>query len=162
MKEGRDGPGNPAPPGQRGGMGVKRKTLSRKVRQQVYEKYDGHCAYCGCELAYKDMQVDHVDPCYRNDPESKTGNEVKKSADELNQLDNLMPSCRMCNFYKGTGNPEMFRDKLQECLLPNTIRPFQFRLAQKYGLVEVHEKPIRFYFEEVEERRKDESPDHSA
>ena len=143
-------------------MGVKRKTLSRKVRQQVYEKYDGHCAYCGCELAYKDMQVDHVDPCYRNDPESKTGNEVKKSADELNQLDNLMPSCRMCNFYKSVSTLEAFRKRLQETLLPNVERPFQFRLAQKYGLVEVHEKPIRFYFEEVEERRKDESPDHSA
>ena len=126
---------------------MKRKSISKKTRMAVYEKYHGHCAYCGCELAYKDMQVDHVDPCYRNDPESKTGNEVKKSADELNQLDNLMPSCRMCNFYKGTGTPEMLRNKLQECLLPNTIRPFQFRLAQKYGLVEVHEKPIRFYFE---------------
>lgn len=141
---------------------MKRKTLSRKVRQQVYEKYDGHCAYCGCELEYKDMQVDHMDPCYLNDPENWFIHKEKKSSEELNQLDNLMPSCRMCNFYKSGGTVERFRQRLQETLLPNTVRPFQFRLAQKYGLVEVHEKPIRFYFEEVEERRKDESPDHSA
>lgn len=126
---------------------MKRKAISQKTRKAVYEKYGGHCAYCGCELDYKDMQVDHVDSCYRNDPESKTGNEVKKSADELNQLDNLMPSCRMCNFYKSVSTLEAFRKRVQETLLPNVRRPFQFRLAEKYGLVEVHEKPIRFYFE---------------
>ena len=136
------------------GKDVKRKALSKKTRQLVYEKYHGHCAYCGCELAYKDMQVDHVDPCYRNDPESKTGNELKKSADELNQLDNLMPSCRMCNFYKSVSTLEAFRKRVQETLLPNVRRPFQFRLAEKYGLVEVHEKPIRFYFEEVAKGKK--------
>ena len=126
---------------------MKRKAISQKTRKAVYEKYGGHCAYCGCELDYKDMQVDHVDSCYRNDTESKTGNEVKKSADELNQLDNLMPSCRMCNFYKSVSTLEAFRKRVQETLLPNVRRPFQFRLAEKYGLVEVHEKPIRFYFE---------------
>lgn len=136
------------------GKDVKRKALSKKTRQMVYEKCHGHCAYCGCELAYKDMQVDHVDPCYRNDPESKTGNEVKKSSDELNQLDNLMPSCRMCNFYKSVSTLEAFRKRVQETLLPNVRRPFQFRLAEKYGLVEVHEKPIRFYFEEVAKGKK--------
>lgn len=33
--------------------------ISKKKRMIVYEKYDGHCAYCGGEIAYKDMQVDH-------------------------------------------------------------------------------------------------------
>lgn len=128
---------------------MKRKALSKKTRQLVYEKYHGHCAYCGCELAYKDMQVDHVDSYSLNDPNSRGGHKYKKSVEQLNQLDNLMPSCRMCNFYKGAGSIEDFRQKLQETLLPNTVRPFQFRLAEKYGLVERHEKPIRFYFEEV-------------
>ncbi len=128
---------------------MKRKTLSRKTRQAVYEKYGGHCAYCGCALDYKDMQVDHVDSCFLNDPENRGGHKYKKSPEELNQLDNLMPSCRMCNFYKGTETIEDFRQKLQETLLPNTVRPFQFRLAEKYGLVERHEKrKIFFYFEQ--------------
>lgn len=131
------------------GKDVKRKALSKKTRQLVYEKYHGHCAYCGCELDYKDMQVDHVESYYLNDPDNYFIHRDKKSVKELNELENLMPACRMCNFYKGTGTPEMFRDKLQECLLPNIRRPFQFRLAEKYGLVEVHEKTIRFYFEEV-------------
>lgn len=33
--------------------------ISKKVRQVVYEKYNGRCAYCEREMAYKDMQVDH-------------------------------------------------------------------------------------------------------
>lgn len=28
----------------------KRKNLTKQQRQQVYNKYNGHCAYCGCEL----------------------------------------------------------------------------------------------------------------
>lgn len=133
------------------GKDVKRKALSKKTRQMVYEKCHGHCAYCGCELAYKDMQVDHVDSYSLNDPNSRGGHKYKKSVEQLNQLDNLMPSCRMCNFYKGTGSIEDFRQKLQETLLPNACRPFQFRLAEKYGLVEVHEKKIKFYFEKEDE-----------
>ena len=116
----------------------------------VYEKYGGHCAYCGCELAYKDMQVDHLDPYYLNNPWDHYGHTVKKTEDEMNELDNLMPSCRMCNFYKSGGTLESFRERLLDTLLPNACRPFQFRLAEKYGLVERHEKrKIFFYFEQM-------------
>lgn len=41
---------------------TKRKRISKSVREQVYKKCHGHCAYCGCLLDYKDMQVDHVIP----------------------------------------------------------------------------------------------------
>ena len=30
-------------------------------RQTVLDKTGGHCAYCGIELALKDMQIDHVE-----------------------------------------------------------------------------------------------------
>ena len=40
-----------------------RRKLTKDERMAVYEKTNGHCAYCGCELEYKDMQVDHVIPC---------------------------------------------------------------------------------------------------
>ena len=39
---------------------MSRKQIAQKIRKQVYEKCNRHCAYCGCELEYKDMQVDHV------------------------------------------------------------------------------------------------------
>lgn len=37
----------------------KRKSISKSTRTSVYLMYNGHCAYCGTEIAYKDMQVDH-------------------------------------------------------------------------------------------------------
>ena len=36
--------------------------ISKSKREEVYQKYNGHCAYCGREIAYKDMQVDHFLP----------------------------------------------------------------------------------------------------
>lgn len=27
-----------------------RKTIPKKIRKIVYQKYNGHCAYCGCEI----------------------------------------------------------------------------------------------------------------
>lgn len=41
-----------------------RKPIPKKIRKQVYQKYNGHCAYCGSKLEYKDMQVDHVISVY--------------------------------------------------------------------------------------------------
>ncbi|WP_432643213.1 HNH endonuclease [Acidaminococcus sp.] len=126
-------------------MKDRRKRLSKKQRLAVYEKYGGHCAYCGCELTYKDMQVDHIKSYYLHDgPGGHTKTDV-----EMNDLDNLLPACRMCNFYKSGGTLEAFRERLRDTLLPNACRTFQFRLAEKYGLVEKHEKrKIFFYFEQ--------------
>lgn len=37
--------------------------MSNKIdRKAVYAKYNGHCAYCGRKIEYKDMQVDHLIP----------------------------------------------------------------------------------------------------
>lgn len=36
--------------------------INKKIREVVYNKYNGHCAYCGKKIAYKDMQVDHFKP----------------------------------------------------------------------------------------------------
>ena len=44
----------------------KHKAIPKRVRLEVYEKCNHRCAYCGCELEYKDMQVDHVKSIYSN------------------------------------------------------------------------------------------------
>jgi hypothetical protein len=36
--------------------------LPKKVREQVHKKYNGKCAYCGIDITYKQMQVDHAIP----------------------------------------------------------------------------------------------------
>lgn len=78
--------------------------ISKSKREAVYRKYDGHCAYCGREIAYKDMQVDHFQPLRAWGIED-TG------ADDL---DNLMPACRMCNHYKRANSLETFRRYIEE------------------------------------------------
>lgn len=113
-----------------------RKPIQKKIREQVYQKYNGHCAYCGCELDYKDMQVDHVISVYGNNGS--------------NDIDNLMPACRMCNFYKSTFPLEDFRKNL-ESLHERLRKPFIYRLALKYGLITEHKDKVVFYFEKEEE-----------
>lgn len=110
--------------------------LTRKIREQVYAKYDGHCAYCGREIAYQDMQVDHFIP--------------KRGWNECgtDDLENLMPSCRMCNHYKRAHSLETFRRYIAE--IPGKLHQnYIYKVGLVYGNVTEHPKPIRFYFEEV-------------
>ena len=109
-----------------------RKPIPKDVRKQVYEKYNGHCAYCGCKLEYKDMQVDHVISVYGNNGS--------------NDIENLMPACRMCNFYKGTKSLERFREELTK-ITGRLEKTFIYRLAKKYNLLSENNIDIKFYYE---------------
>lgn len=121
----------------------KRKTLSKKTRELVYKKYSGHCAYCGCELEYKDMQVDHIDSVFHANYYGRY------SAEELN---NYNPSCRQCNFYKGSYPIEEFRKNLETMLWHKLEKDFNYRLLKKYGQIEEHRNHIKFYFEKCERK----------
>lgn len=114
--------------------------MNKKIREIVYAKYKGHCAYCGCELEMKDMQIDHIVPKCRN---------YERWAKEIgtDDIDNLNPSCRMCNYYKRMDSLEVFREGLTDMLMRNVRRPFDYRLAVKYGLVKEDVKKVKFYFE---------------
>lgn len=120
---------------------MKRKPIPKEIRQQVYDKYDGHCAYCGCKLEYKDMQVDHIDSVYRAEYE---GREVDDS------IDNYMPACRQCNFYKGTATIEEFRRKLLTIEFTYLQDNFYTRLGLKYGMIKIGKWDEKFYFEKNE------------
>lgn len=40
--------------------------IDKKTREKVWQKYDCKCAYCGAELEYKQMQVDHIQAHWLN------------------------------------------------------------------------------------------------
>ena len=124
----------------------KRKPIAKKLREQVYQKYNGHCAYCGCELEIKDMQVDHVLSVAR-------AKWIKDELD-LNNIDNLMPSCRSCNYYKDTCSIETFRKNLST-LMERVRKQYIFRLAEKYGMVQEMNWDGKFYFEKVNDETKE-------
>ena len=116
---------------------MSRKAIPKNIRELVFNKYNKHCAYCGCELEYKDMQVDHIDSYYIN---TYYGNN-----DNID-ISNLNPSCRMCNFYKSTMSIEKLREQLS--LVVNRLnKNFTYRLAKKYNLIEEKENKIKFYYE---------------
>ncbi len=120
-----------------------RKRLTKKERQHVYDKYNGHCAYCGCELTIKEMQVDHIEPMYW---------EMYYGDKNLDRMSNYNPSCRMCNFYKGTNTLEQFRTLIETIIERLGRQMFIFKVAQKYGLIEVKQHPVKFYFEKNENK----------
>ena len=124
----------------------KRKTFTKKERQAVYEKCNGHCAYCGCELDIKDMQIDHIVSVGWS---SYGGKESQRLIEEgkMNEIDNLLPACRQCNFYKGMNDLDGFRYMLKNVLWNTCTNNFQQKLAMKYGMITKHEWDGRFYFE---------------
>lgn len=113
-----------------------RKSISKHTRQQVYEKYGGHCAYCGKALEYKDMQVDHLIPL-------RSG-----GADDMK---NYMPACRRCNHYKRGSSLETFRRMIEK--IPEKLRrdSYIFKVGIDYGFFEPDEMKVVFYFEKQEE-----------
>jgi 5-methylcytosine-specific restriction endonuclease McrA len=112
-------------------------------RQLVHEKYDGHCAYCGIEINIKDMQVDHL---VSKLIFSLRSNKIYTDKD-LNDIDNLMPSCRVCNKWKSAHSLEQFRKEINQQLSRLNEYNTNFRFAKKYGLIQETPHQIVFYFE---------------
>lgn len=85
----------------------KHKAIPKRTRMKLHEKYNSRCAYCGCLLEYKDMQIDHKKSVYVN-------SDIRQlmSDKELYAEDNLLPTCRQCNFYKSSMDIEKFRERL--------------------------------------------------
>ena len=123
----------------------KRKSLSPKVREAVYYKYEGHCAYCGKKLTTKDYQVDHLIPVQRE----RFG---KYTEDQLERFENYMPACRRCNHYKRAHSLETFRRYIEE--IPKKLQDnYICKVGIDYNLIEFYPRKIKFYFEMIEEEK---------
>ena len=124
---------------------MKHKRIPKRQREAVFNKYGGRCAYCGCELTLRTMQVDHIKAVYTSSLE----NDGVETQDD--NLENLNPSCRRCNFYKGTLDIEQFRKKIMTTLYETCQNTFQAKLAKKLGMLTVKQFD-KFYFERINEK----------
>lgn len=115
----------------------KRRKLTKAERQAVYDKCNGHCAYCGCELAYKDMQVDHVQPI---------------SVCGADEIENMLPACRSCNYYKGALDLDGFRYYIERSTMTLQRDSVTYRNAARFGQVIPNKHPVIFYFEKEREK----------
>lgn len=118
------------------------KAIPKKTRIAVYNKFNGHCAYCGKELEYKDMQLDHMIPRQRE-------RFKKYSEEEIECFENYMPSCRRCNHYKRASSIESFRKMIEEIPKKLLRDSYIYKVGLDYKLVEPHEHKVKFYYETI-------------
>lgn len=121
-------------------------------RHKVYAKYTGHCAYCGEEIKYKDMQVDHIIPqvdFVRHVTNRTYVPDFLKhlTVDDVNHIDNLNPACRGCNKWKSFHHLELFRSEIEMQVKRLNTYSANYRMAKRFGLIEENEKKVIFYFE---------------
>jgi 5-methylcytosine-specific restriction endonuclease McrA len=120
--------------------------VKKKInREEIYNKCNGHCAYCGVEITIKQMQVDHIEPHWHTLTETQAQkSKIKKGSHEI---ENLNPSCSRCNKWKSTYSLESFRNVIETSLVRLERDTPNFRLARDYGLLTETPKRIKFYFE---------------
>lgn len=122
--------------------------MRKNEREQVFNKYGGRCAYCGCELK-KGWHVDHIDPHWHNWTEEETKRYgFTKGA---NDIANYNPSCPRCNKWKSTYPLDDFRREISlQIERLNKYNP-NYRMAKDYGLLTENNNEVRFYFEYCQE-----------
>lgn len=128
---------------------MNRRTIPKHIRQQVYEKYSGHCAYCGKLLEYKEMQVDHLIP-FR-----KIENAQAQEVEQIENVENYMPACRSCNHYKRGADLEVFRNLIET--IPDKLERdnYIYRIGCRYKNIKPEKQKIIFYFERDNEEWED-------
>lgn len=107
--------------------------MKTELREKVWKKYDCKCAYCGEDLEYKKMQVDHIESKYFGGKDD---------------IKNYNPSCRQCNFYKSTFSLDQFKHQLAT-ITERIKKPFIVRLAIKYGIIYFKPFDGKFYYEKL-------------
>ncbi len=119
-----------------------RKSVSKKVRKEVFNMFNGHCAYCGCEINEVKFDVDHI-----------TSHMMNKGNDDIS---NYYPACKDCNKFKSCSTIEQFRNAIKDTVRVCSKRNTNYlwdRIYRKYGLDKNPGKEIKFYFEVLDNAR---------
>jgi hypothetical protein len=119
-----------------------RVSFNKKLRELVKWKFGGRCGYCGSSPAK--LCIDHMHPVING------RNFFLKTGIDVNDFSNLMPACIPCNLFKSAFNVEDFRQEIANQIARARKNSVNFRVAERFGLIEVTEKPVIFYFEKVE------------
>lgn len=113
-----------------------------KKRQAIWDKSNGHCWYCGCELGEKGWHADHFEPIVRN-----WWTDTCKHPERDNE-ENKVPACASCNIIKGSVSIESFRGYIEGFMTSLNRDSTQYKFAKRYGLIQETEQPVKFWFEE--------------
>lgn len=123
----------------------------KEERNKIFKKYNGKCAYCGCDLPNK-WHIDHINPVIRDlihipGKGYITGKEMLKP--ELDILENKNPACPSCNIMKHSSDIEGFRFMILGFVKSLNKYSNQYKFAKKFGLINENEQKVTFYFESL-------------
>lgn len=158
---------------------IKFDPMKKDIRQKVYDKFGGKCAYCGCELQ-KGWHIDHAEPIGRRykilpsgvyhikedrlayphentykspEFEFRKSRQVSDGCDhpERDCFDNYMPACPSCNINKHSCSVEQFRRNIAHYLESLNSYSTNYKFAKRYGLVKETGEKVVFYFEKIKD-----------
>lgn len=118
-----------------------KKTNDINIRKIVRNKYNNHCAYCGCILTDKNFTIDHIEPKRRNDYLGRKGGP--------DSIENFNPCCLSCNSSKHTLSIEKWRKELENKFDRLLRDSATFRILYRFSLISKKNEVI-FYFEKHE------------
>ena len=137
--------------------------LTKKQRQQVRDKSGGRCWYCGNPLPEKGWHTDHFEPVFRPLPskpaKTKSGfGEIPELVRKLignggmanpenDHINNMVPACAPCNLFKSVWSIEAFRREIELQAERARKSSVNFRTAERFGIVQVVNEPVVFWFE---------------
>lgn len=117
--------------------------FTKKTREEVHKKYNGHCAYCGKEITIKEMQIDHM---YSKSSGVNYAKVIGKV--ELESMENYMPACRRCNNYKSWYGLEEWREFIQT-VHERALKQITVKVSVDFGVIEIKPFDGKFYFEKL-------------
>lgn len=109
---------------------------TKKRAKWLWDKTDGHCAYCGLLFSSPDeMTVDHA---------------IARARGGAHDRSNMFPCCRACNATKGSRPLGYLRDALQRRQNGRpTFTLEQVEYLQRQGFDFPQEPAFRFYWEMI-------------
>lgn len=119
--------------------------IPKDIRLKIWNKYNHRCAYCGKELEYSKMQVDHIQAHWHNGTDEECRRWKVTKGDHTEE--NFNPSCARCNRWKGTFTVEQFRREIEMQYDRLKRDSPGFRLASDYSLIMRTQNDVIFYFE---------------
>lgn len=113
--------------------------ISEKKRNLLLLKYDNHCAYCGVpNLTLKTMQPDHI---------------VARTKGGGNGIENLHPSCIVCNRFKTNHSIDDFKTLLhflfKDIIIHIDKKKSKRTLSENFGIIKTSSWDGLFYYEKV-------------